>query len=95
MIGANVNYYQDIIDSNWDAATAVEFMADRAGLLYLFVGSDDNGVPGLGLPLPVADPIFEHKVQLETRGWKVDVSDGYDHMTLPVQGVCFDSTTDL
>ena len=85
VIGSNVNYYQDIIDSDWDAEAAVDFMEDRAGLLYLFVGSEDAGVPGMGLPLPIAEPIIEHKERLEARGWRVDIIDGYDHMNLPVQ----------
>ncbi|MDP6810335.1 MAG: alpha/beta fold hydrolase [Pseudomonadales bacterium] len=82
VIGSNVIYYQSIIDSNWDAEAAVDYMEDRAGLLYLYVGSEDNGVPGLGIPLPVADPIIEHKEYLEAHGWWVEVIDGYDHMNL-------------
>ena len=84
VLGSNVNYYQSIIDSNWDAQAAVEFMADRAGMLYLFVGSEDVGVPGMGITLPIAEPIIEHKEQLETKGWKVLVIPGYDHMNLPL-----------
>ncbi len=78
----NVNYYTDIIDSQWDADAAVDFMSDRAGLLYLFVGSEDVGVPTLGLELPVAKPIIEHKAALENKGWEVVIIDGYDHMNL-------------
>jgi len=84
VMGSNVNYYQDIIDSHWDAEAAVAYMADRAGLLYLFVGSEDDGVPGMGIKLPIADPIIEHKARLEQSGWRVDVIDSYDHMTLPL-----------
>ena len=84
VLATNVNYYQDIIDSKWDAQAAVDYMADRAGMLYLFVGSEDVGVPGLGLTLQVAEPIIEHKDQLEAKGWKVVVIDGYDHMNLPL-----------
>ena len=84
VLGSNVNYYQSIIDSNWDAQAAVEFMADRAGMLYLFVGSEDVGVPSMGVTIPIAEPIIEHKEQLEAKGWKVVVIDGYDHMNLPV-----------
>ena len=84
VLGSNVNYYQSIIDGNWDAQAAVEFMADRAGMLYLFVGSEDVGVPGMGITLPIAEPIIEHKEQLETKGWKVLVIPGYDHMNLPL-----------
>ena len=84
VLGSNVNYYQSIIDSNWDAQAAVEFMADRAGMLYLFVGSEDVGVPSMGVTIPIAEPIIEHKEQLEAKGWKVVVIDGYDHMNLPL-----------
>lgn len=84
VLGSNVNYYQSIIDSKWDAEAAVDFMSDRAGLLYLFVGSEDVGVPTLDITLPIAEPIMEHKARLEASGWKVDVIDGYDHMNLPV-----------
>ncbi|MYE80399.1 MAG: hypothetical protein F4X36_00845 [Gammaproteobacteria bacterium] len=57
-------------------------MRDRAGLLYLYVGSEDVGVPSLNLTLPVAEPIIENKARLEAAGWQVDVIDGYDHMNL-------------
>ena len=82
VLGSNVNYYQSIIDSNWDAEAAVDYMEDRAGLLYLYVGSEDKGVPGLNIPLPIADPIVEHQEYLEAHGWWVEVIDGYDHMNL-------------
>ena len=84
VLGSNVNYYQSIIDDEWDADAALEYMSDRAGLLYVFVGSDDVGVPALGMTLPVADPIIEHKATLEAHGWQVHIIDGYDHMNLTI-----------
>ncbi len=82
VLGSNVNYYQSIIDDQWDAEAALRYMSDRAGLLYMFVGSEDVGVPTLGMTLPVAEPIIQHKAALETHGWHVNVIEGYDHMNL-------------
>ena len=83
---SNTKFYADIVadigSGDWTEEDAVESMRDRAGLLYLYVGSEDVGVPSLNLTLPVAEPIIENKARLEAAGWHVDVIDGYDHMNL-------------
>ena len=83
---SNTKFYADIVadigSGDWTEEDAVESMRDRAGLLYLYVGSEDVGVPSLNLTLPVAEPIIENKARLEAAGWQVDVIDGYDHMNL-------------
>ena len=84
VLGSNTNFYADIVGSDWDEEAAVEFMRDRAGLLYLYVGSEDVGVPGMGLELPIAEPIVANREQLKAAGWEVDVIEGYDHMNLPL-----------
>ena len=85
---SNTRFYADIVadmgGGDWTEEDAVEFMRDRAGLLYLYVGSEDVGVPSMNLTLPIADPIIENKARLEAAGWQVDVIEGYDHMNLPL-----------
>ncbi len=84
VMASNTAFYADIVDSDWDEEAAVAFMRDRAGLLYLYVGSEDVGVPSMGLELPIAEPIVENREKLEAAGWTVDVIEGYDHMNLPL-----------
>ena len=84
VLRSNTNFYADIVGSTWDEAEAVEVMKDRAGLLYLYVGSEDIGVPSMEIRLPIAKPIIENKERLEAAGWKVDVIEGYGHMNLPL-----------
>ena len=83
---SNTKFYADIVadmdSGDWTEEDAVESMRDRAGLLYLYVGSEDVGVPSMNLTLPVAEPIIQNKARLEAAGWHVDVIDGYDHMNL-------------
>ena len=83
---SNTKFYADIVadigSGDWTEEDAVESMRDRAGLLYLYVGSEDVGVPSMNLTLPVAEPIIQNKARLEAAGWQVDVIDGYDHMNL-------------
>ena len=86
VLRSNTQFYADIVadmgSGDWTEEDAVESMRDRAGLLYLYVGSEDVGVPSMNLTLPIADPIIENKARLEAAGWQVDVIDGYDHMNL-------------
>ena len=84
VLGSNTSFYAAIVGSDWDEEAAVEFMRDRAGLLYLYVGSEDVGVPAMGLELPIAEPIVANRERLEAVGWEVDVIEGYDHMNLPL-----------
>lgn len=84
VIASNTNFYAEIVGSAWDEEAAVEFMRDRAGLLYLYVGSEDVGVPSMGHVFPIAEPIIANRERLEAAGWKVDVIEGYDHMDLPL-----------
>ncbi len=85
---SNTRFYADIVadmgSGDWTEQDAVESMRDRAGLLYLYVGSEDVGVPSMNLTLPIAEPIIENKAGLEAAGWQVDVIEGYDHMNLPL-----------
>ena len=84
VLRSNTRFYADIVNSNWSEEDAVESMRDRAGLLYLYVGSEDMGVPSMNMSLPIASPIVAHKEQLEAAGWKVEVIEGYGHMDLPL-----------
>lgn len=84
VIASNTNFYADIVGGDWNEEAAVEFMRDRAGLLYLYVGSEDVGVPSMGHVFPIAEPIVANRERLEAAGWEVDVIDGYDHMNLPL-----------
>ena len=85
---SNTKFYADIVSDiaggDWTEEQAVETMADRAGLLYLYVGDEDVGVPSMNLTLPIAEPIIDNKERLEAAGWEVDVIEGYDHMNLPL-----------
>lgn len=81
---SNINFYDDIV-RNYDEEEALRTMQDRAGLLYLYVGSEDAGVPEMGLTLPIAERIVANRDKLEGLGWAVEIIDGYDHMTLTVE----------
>ena len=86
----NVRFYEDIV-AHYDEAAALEAMRTRAGLLQCIVAAGDQGVPDMGLVLPIADRIRENKAKLEEYGWQIDVVPDTDHMTLPPQ----QSFTDL
>jgi len=80
---SNVNFYEASL-AGWDDQESMEALQrDRAGLLYLYVGSEDVGVPAQGLNLPIAERIVEHRKPLEDAGWRVAVFAGFDHMNLP------------
>jgi len=76
---SNSNYYDSII-SNWDQELALVSLKEKAGFLYLFVGGNDRGVPGMAVP--IAERIVETRERLERTGWKVDVLEGHDHIAL-------------
>ncbi|NGY03341.1 alpha/beta fold hydrolase [Solimonas terrae] len=79
---SNANYYTSILEG-WDQESALSSMAAQAGRLYLFVGSNDQGVPGMSVP--IAQAIVSSRTRLEQHGWTVDVIDGHDHVSLATQ----------
>jgi hypothetical protein len=80
---SNVNFYKASL-AGWDDTRVLESLSDKAGLLYLYIGSEDVAVPEAGLDLPLAERIIDNKERLENAGWKVDVFEGYDHLNLPM-----------
>ena len=80
---SNVNFYKASL-AGWDDTRVLESLSDKAGLLYLYIGSEDVAVPEAGLDLPLAERIIDNKERLENGGWKVDVFEGYDPLNLPM-----------
>lgn len=72
------NYYDSIVGV-WDEEAAVAAMT---GPRLSFFGADDDGVPEMGLPVPLAGLTRSRRADLESLGWTVTELQGHDHMTL-------------
>ncbi len=72
------NYYTSIV-GKWDEETEVAAMT---GPRLSFFGAEDDGVPALGLPVPLAELTRSRRADLERLGWTVTEIAGHDHMTV-------------
>ena len=74
------NYYESIV-GHWDEEAAVGALT---GPRISFFGENDDGVPELGLPVPLAELTRSRRGDLERLGWTVVEIPGHDHMTVAV-----------
>ena len=87
-IRATANWYEAIV-GHWDEEAAV---AKLTGPRISFFGADDDGVPDMGLPVPLAELTRSRRADLEALGWNMRELEGHDHMTLTTDPALVAST---